>query len=60
MKDILVRAVKTFVQAALAAWALSGNDLSKGALIGAAAAGISAAWNAFLAAKNANVTPDEE
>lgn len=45
MKDIAIRAAKTFVQAFLAAWALSGNQLTKTALIAAAAAGISAAWN---------------
>lgn len=45
MKDIAIRAGKTFVQSFLAAWALSGNQLNKTALVAALAAGISAAWN---------------
>lgn len=50
-KDILVRACKTFVQAFLAAWLVTGNELSKTALVGAAAAGVSAVWNFVLATK---------
>lgn len=45
MNDVAVRALKTFVQAAVAAWALTGNRLDKAALVGALAAGISAVWN---------------
>lgn len=44
-RDLFERAAKTFVQAFLAAWALSGNQVSKTALVAAAAAGISAGWN---------------
>jgi hypothetical protein len=47
-KDVLVRAAKTFVQAGLATWALSNYDFSKGAIVGAVAAGISAVWNVFV------------
>ena len=43
--DIVVRAVKTFVQAFVAAWMVSGFVLDKSAVIAAAAAGISAVWN---------------
>jgi hypothetical protein len=43
--DIIVRAVKTFVQASVAVWLVSDNPLSKSALVGAVAAGISALWN---------------
>lgn len=45
---ILVRAFKTFVQTALATWALTNFDFGKAALIGAAAAGISAVMNLFI------------
>lgn len=44
-KDIVIRAVKTFVQTFLATWALSDFKLEKVAIIGAGAAGISAVWN---------------
>lgn len=43
--DVIVRAAKTFVQAFLAAWALTGNELSEVALLAGVAAGISAVWN---------------
>lgn len=43
--DVLVRALKTLVQAFLAAWALTGNALTKDALVGAVAAAISAVVN---------------
>jgi hypothetical protein len=52
-KVLAVRAAKTFVQAAGAAWALTGFDLGKAALIGAAAAGISAVMNLFIAPQEA-------
>jgi len=45
MKDVVIRAVKTFVQAFLAAWLLTGNSTDKNALLAAGAAGISAVWN---------------
>lgn len=50
MKDIAIRAAKTFVQAFLATLAVSVatvNDVPtlKAAVVGAAAAGISAVWN---------------
>lgn len=48
-KDVLVRSLKTFVQAFLASWLLTGNSLDKNALIGATAAGIAAVWNAVIA-----------
>ena len=51
MKDVAIRSVKTFVQAFVAAWLLTGNSLEKNALLGAGAAGIAAVWNAFLTAK---------
>jgi len=50
VNDITVRAVKTFLQAFLAAWALSNYDVSKGAVIGAVAAGISAIVNSIVVA----------
>lgn len=45
---LVVRAFKTFVQAAGATWALTNFDFGKAALIGAAAAGISALMNLFI------------
>lgn len=45
---LLVRAFKTFVQAALAAWALTSFDFGKAALVGAVAAGLSALMNLFI------------
>lgn len=45
MNDVVIRALKTFVQAFLASWALTGNQLDKNVLVAAAAAGISAVWN---------------
>lgn len=47
-REILTNVVVTFVEGFLAAWALSGNDLSKNALVGAGAAGLSAVWNIVL------------
>lgn len=43
--DVVVRALKTFVQAFLASWAVTGNSLEKHALVGACAAAVSAVWN---------------
>lgn len=45
---LLIRAFKTFVQSALATWALTNFGFGKAALIGAAAAGISALMNLFI------------
>lgn len=45
---LLIRALKTFLQAGLAAWALTGYDFTKGAAAGAIAAGISAVMNVFI------------
>lgn len=47
-KDILVRAAKTFLQGALATWAVTGYDFGKSAVVGAVAAGISAVMNLLL------------
>jgi len=48
MKDVIIRSVKTFIQAFVAAWLLTGNSLEKNALLGAGAAGIAAVWNAII------------
>jgi hypothetical protein len=45
IKSIAIKALKTFVQAFLAGWALTQFDFSKGALVGAFAAGFSAIMN---------------
>lgn len=45
---LFVRAFKTFVQAGLATWAVTGFDFTTGALVGAAAAGLSALMNLFI------------
>jgi hypothetical protein len=45
---IAVRAVKSFVQAFLATWALTNYNLEKGALVGAATAGVSAIMNVLI------------
>jgi len=47
-KDVWVRAAKTAVVAFLASWALSGNALTKDALVTAAAAAGTALWNYTL------------
>ncbi len=44
-KVIAINVIVTFIQGALAAWAVSGNQLTKQALTGAAAAGASVVWN---------------
>ena len=44
-KSIAIKALKTFVQAFLAGWALTQFDFSKGAVVGACAAGLSAVMN---------------
>lgn len=53
IKDIAIRALKTFTQAFIAALAVANfTDQSnyKAILIGAVSAGVSAAWNSALAA----------
>lgn len=45
---LLVRAFKTFVQAFLAAWALTSFDFGQAAVVGGLAAGISAVMNLFI------------
>ena len=54
--DIVVRALKTFVQTFLAVVAVGATSVTdvataKALIVGAAAAAISAVWNAILAAK---------
>jgi hypothetical protein len=51
MKDVIVRSLKTFLQAFVAAWLLTGNSLEKNALLGACAAGVAAVMNVVLAVK---------
>ena len=56
LKDIAVRAGKTFIQAFIASLAVATQtDFSnyRAVLIAAASAGVSAAWNSLLAIKSA-------
>ncbi len=56
MKDILVRAGKTFIQAFIATLAvatITDNDSMKAALIAGIAAGVSAVWNTLILANEA-------
>lgn len=56
MKDILVRAAKTFVQAFIATLAVANmtdNDSIKAALVAGVAAGVSAVWNTLILANEA-------
>ncbi len=50
MKDVVIRSAKTFVQAFVAAWLLTGNSFEKNALLGAVAAGVAAVWNVVVPA----------
>lgn len=43
--DVTVRALKTFVQAFLATWGITGYGFTKDTVVAAAAAGISAVWS---------------
>jgi hypothetical protein len=43
--DIVVKAAKTFVEAAVPLWAATNFSFGKDAVLSAAAAGISAVWN---------------
>jgi len=45
LQNILVRALKTFVQGFLAAWMLTDFSFEKGAIVGACAAGFSFLMN---------------
>ena len=45
---LIVRAFKTFVQAGLAAWAVTSFDFGNAAIVGAIAAGVSAVMNLFI------------
>ena len=45
---LFIRALKTFIQAGLATWAVTGFDFTTGAIVGAAAAGLSALMNLFI------------
>lgn len=48
MNALALRALKTFFQAGLAAWAVTGYNFEKGAVVGAIAAGVSALMNLFI------------
>lgn len=48
MNDIIIRALKTFAQAFLASWSISGFAIEKDIAVAALSAGISAAWNILL------------
>lgn len=45
---LLIRALKTFIQAGLATWAVTNFDFTTGAIVGAVAAGLSALMNLFI------------
>lgn len=47
-KVIIINVLITFVEGFAAAWLVMGNSLSKHALVGAAAAGASLAWNTAI------------
>lgn len=47
-KVIVINVLVTFVEGAAPAWALTGNQLTKAALGGAGAAGVSLAWNTVV------------
>jgi len=50
MSDVVVRAVKTFIQAFVAAWVVTNMSFEKTAILGAVAAGVSAVWNVVVPA----------
>lgn len=56
---LFVRAFKTFVQAGLATWAVTGFDFTTGAIVGACAAGISALMNLFIKPQEAKQLMDK-
>ena len=43
--DVVVRAIKTFVQAYVGAWVVFQDPFSKSAIAAGLAAGVSAVWN---------------
>ena len=47
-KVIVINVLVTFVEGFAPAWALTGNQLTKSALIGAGAAGASLVWNTLI------------
>lgn len=47
-KSVLVNVCVTFVEGFAAAWLTTGNALTKHALVGAGAAGISLVWNTAI------------
>lgn len=47
-KVIVINVVVTFFQGALAAWAVTGNQTTKEAVVGAVAAGASVVWNVVV------------
>ena len=47
-RTIAINVVVTFVEAALAAWAVNGNKTDKASLVGAAGAGVSVVWNVVV------------
>jgi hypothetical protein len=51
IKDIAVRASKTFVQAFVAVWLVVDEPFSKTALIAGLSAGVSAVWNTIFLTK---------
>lgn len=48
VKVITINVLVTFVEGFAPAWALSGNQLTKSALAGAGAAGLSVLWNTLI------------
>lgn len=47
-KVIAINVLVTFVEGFAPAWALTGNQLTKSALVGAGAAGVSVLWNTLI------------
>lgn len=47
-KTVIINIAVTFVEGFVAAWVLTGNELTKHALVGAGAAAISLVWNTVI------------
>lgn len=47
-RTILINVLVTFLEGFLAAWALTGQEVSKHALVGAGAAAVSLVWNTVV------------